>query len=218
MSIWTFSVDQCYSGNPSLLCSKFLHLRDIVHVRSKFSFMTWIFFCILQVEMGEDQIIIGAQSEFRILLVVVWMQQWLMELVFALCNLLCNLWTLCFGLLCLIIMQVCNFLSLFCSCIHDASWLFCVRQFQTLLWLTMYYRSCTCLLCRHVCKQARRWSLLRCGSCLAIENSRVRTFRLRFWLKEKIVCEVADSSRFICQFRRCLGQEEPWADGSRFYN
>jgi hypothetical protein len=29
---------------------------------------------------------------------------------------------------------------------------------------------------------------------------------------------VAGSSRFICQFRRCLGQEEPWADGSRFYN
>ncbi len=36
--------------------------------------------------------------------------------------------------------------------------------------------------------------------------------------RKKIVCEVAGSSRFICQFRRCLGQEEPWADGSRFYN
>ncbi len=96
MSIWTFSVDQCHSGNPSLLCSKFLHLRDIVHARSKFSFMTWIFFCILQVDMGEDQIIIGARSEFRKLLMVVCMHQWLMELVFGLCNLLCNLWTLCF--------------------------------------------------------------------------------------------------------------------------
>jgi hypothetical protein len=122
--------------------------------------MTWIFFLHLAGWHGRCSDHHWCTEEFRILLVVLSMQQRLMELVFALCNLLCNLWTLCFCLLCLIIMQVWNFVPLFCSCIHDASWLFCIRQFQTLLWLTMYYRSCTCLLCRHVCKQARRWSLL----------------------------------------------------------
>lgn len=96
MSIWTFYVDQCYSGNPSLLCSKFLHLKDIVHVRSKFTFMTWIYFLHLASWHGRRLDHHWSTEWVQDMLLVVCMQQWLMELVFALCNLLCNFWTMCF--------------------------------------------------------------------------------------------------------------------------